>query len=166
MFQGDPLSPLLFNLAINPLFAFLLKSEHYGYSAQLLVPHSAGLPPNGIPLYVLWSDSSTDSPAGWYRGNVTSYHCDGSCCLHYDNDDIEPSVNLHSTEWCFAGRYHKNYRADKPFNTIPSASVRAASAEIKSCFTNVYKAKGFTDDLTAISNRVDLHQQALTSEGC
>jgi len=163
VFQGDPLSPLLFNLAINPLFAFLSKSEYCGYSAQLLVPHSDGLPPIGIPIYVLWSDSSTDSPAGWYRGNVTSYHCDGSCCLHYDNGDIEPSVDLRSTEWCFAGRYRKNYRADKPVNTIPSASVRAASAEVKFCSTKVHKAKGFADDLTVISNRVDLHQQALTS---
>ena len=137
--------------------------EYCGYSAQFLVPHSTGLPPLGIPIYVLWSDSSTDSPAGWYRGNVTAYQCDGLCSLHYDNGDIEPSVDLHSVEWCFALRYRKNYQVDKPVNTMPSASVRAAAAEAKSCFTKVHKAKGFADDLTVISNRADLHQQALTS---
>ena len=109
MFQGDPLSSLLFNLAINPLFVFLSKSEHCGYSAQLFAPHSTDLPPPGVPIYVFWSDSSTDSPAGWYRANITSYHCDGSCSLHYDNGDIEPSVDLHTVEWCFAVRYHKNF---------------------------------------------------------
>jgi len=41
--------------------------------------------------------------------------------------------------------------------------VRAASTETKSCFTKVHKAKCFADDLTVISNTVDLHQQALTS---
>ena len=52
MFQGDPLSPLLFNLAINPLFVFLSKSEHCGYSAQLFAPHTTDLPPPGVPIYV------------------------------------------------------------------------------------------------------------------
>jgi len=92
--------------------------------------------------YVLWSDSSTDSSAGWYRAKVTSYHCDGSCSLHYDNGDIEPSVDIHSLEWCFARCYRKNYRVDKPVNTIPSVTVHVASAETKSCLTKVHKAKG------------------------
>ena len=90
-------------------------------------------------------------------------HCDGSCSLHYDNGDIEPSVDLHTVEWCFAGRYCKNFQVDKPINTQPSASVRAASAEPKTCSSKVHKAKGFADDLTVISSKVDSHQQALTS---
>ena len=163
VFQGDPLSPLLINLAINPLFVFLSKSEHCGYSAELFAPHSTDLPPPGVPIYVFWSDSCTDSPAGWYRATVTSYHCDGSCSLHFDNGNIEPSVDLHTVEWCFTGHYRKNFRVDKPINTQPSASVRAAFVEPKTCSSNVHKAKGFADYLTVISSKVDLHLQALTS---
>ena len=109
VFQCDPLFPLLINVAINPLFVFLSKSEHCRYSFQLIAPHSTDLPPPGIPIYVFWSDSSIDSPAGWYRANVTSSHCDGSCSLHYDNGDIESLVDLRAVEWCFAGCYHKSF---------------------------------------------------------
>ena len=80
----------------------------------------------------------------WYRTNVTFYHCDGSCSLHYDNGDIEPSVDLHTVEWCFAGRYHKNFRVDNPINTQPSASVREAFAEPKTCSSKFHKAKGIS----------------------
>jgi len=41
--------------------------------------------------------------------------------------------------------------------------VLAAPAEAKSCLTKVHKAKGFADGLTVISNRANLHQQALIS---
>ena len=86
MFQGVPLSPFLFNLAINPLLAYLSMSTDCG-------------------IYVFWSDPTDDSPVGWYRARVTSYHCDGSCCLHYDNGDVEQSVDLHVVEWCYAGHF-------------------------------------------------------------
>ena len=65
VFQGDSLSPLLFNLAINPLLAYLLKSGDCGYSAQ-----PASLPPTDVPIYVFCSDPSDDSPTGWYRASV------------------------------------------------------------------------------------------------
>ena len=111
VFQGDPLFPLLFN-AINPLFVFLSKSEHCGYSAQLIVLHSTDYLHLVFLFMLFWSDSSSDSLAGLYRANVTFYHCDGSCSLHYDNGDIEPSVNLHTIEWCFVGHYCKNFQVD------------------------------------------------------
>ena len=72
-------------------------------------------------------------------------------------------MDLHTVEWCFANRYRKNFQVDKPINTQPSASVRAASAEPKTCSSKVHKAKGFAHDFTVISSKVDLHQQALTS---
>ena len=50
VFQDDPLSSLLFNLAINPLLAYLLTSDHCGYSAQLLAANSTDLPPTDIPI--------------------------------------------------------------------------------------------------------------------
>ena len=59
----------------------------------------------------------------------------------------------------FAGRYHKNFRVDKPINTQHSASVSEPSAEPKT----FHKAKGFADDLTIISSKADSHQQALIS---
>jgi len=74
----------LFNLAINPL-AYLSTSEDCGYSAQLHTANSIQLPPVEVPIYVLWSDSFEGAPTGWYRAKVTSYHCDGSCDLAYDN---------------------------------------------------------------------------------
>ena len=54
-----------------------------------------------VPIYVLCSDPSEDSPIVWYRACVTSYHCDGSCCLHYDNGNVEQFVDLHTVEWCY-----------------------------------------------------------------
>ena len=66
MFQGDPLSPLWFNLFINLLLAYLSKSADCGYSAQLLAANSNDLPPIDVPIYVFWSDPSNDSPVGWY----------------------------------------------------------------------------------------------------
>ena len=89
MFQGDPLSSLLFNLAINLLLAYLSMSTDCGYSAQLLAANSTDLHLIDVPIYVFWSDPSDDSPVGWYRARATSYRCDGSCCLHYDNGDVE-----------------------------------------------------------------------------
>ena len=162
VFQGDTLSPLLFNLAINPLLAYLSTSEDCGYSAQLHAANSVGLPPVDIPIYVLWTDSSVDAPVGWYRAKVTSYHCDGSCDLAYDNGDSEQSLNLHTAEWCYAGRYRKVYRPDKP-STVPSASINAAAALPKTCYSSLHKAKGFADDLTVISTDTKSHQRVLSS---
>ena len=59
-------------------------------------------------------------------------YCDGSCCLHYDNGDVEQSVDLHVVEWCYGGRSQKSYRTEIP-NTQPSASTRAAVAVPKIC---------------------------------
>jgi len=81
---------------------------------------------------------------------VTSYHCDGFCDLAYDNGDSEQSLNLHTAEWCYAGRYRKIFHPDKP-STEPSASISAAAALPKSCYSSLHKAKGFADDLTVIS---------------
>ena len=93
---------------------------------------------------------------------MTSYHCDGSCDLVYDNGDSEQSVDLHTVEWCYAGRYRKVYRSDKP-NTQPSTSTSAAAALPKICYSSMHRAKGFADDLTVISKDVKSHQQALSS---
>ena len=162
VFQGDTLSPILFNLAINLLLAYLSTSEDCGYSAQLLASNFIGLPPVEVPIYVLRSDSSDDSPSGWYRAKVTSYHCDGSCDLAYDNGDSEQSVDLHVVEWCYTSRYRKVYRPDKP-STQPSTSISAAATLPKICYLSLHKAKGFVDDLTVISNDVKSHQQVLSS---
>jgi len=116
VFQGNTLSPLLFNLAIDPLLAYLSTSEDCGYSAQPQAANSIGLPPVDIPIYVLWTDFTDDAPTGWYRAIVTSYHCDGSCDLAYDNGDSEQSLNLHTTEWCYAGKYRKVLHPDKTFH--------------------------------------------------
>jgi len=62
--EGDP---LLFNLAINPLIAYLLKSKDCVYLAQLLAANSMNIPPISVPIYAFWYDSSKDSPVGWYR---------------------------------------------------------------------------------------------------
>ena len=102
---------LLFNLVINPLLAYLSTSEYCGYSAQLQAVNSIGLPPMEAPIYVLrplWSDSSDDSPTRWYRANVISYHCDGSCDLVYNTGDTEQSVNFYNVDCLVlhdAGRY-------------------------------------------------------------
>ena len=74
---------------------------------------------------------------------MTSYHCDGSCDLVYDNGDSEQSVDLHTVEWCYAGRYRKVYRSDKPNNTQPSTSTSAAAALPKICYSSMHRAKGF-----------------------
>ena len=42
---------LFYSIAINPLFVFLSKSEHCGYSAQLIAPHSSHLTSSGVPIY-------------------------------------------------------------------------------------------------------------------
>ena len=163
VFQGDTLSPLLFNVAINPLLAYLSTSEYCGYSAQLQAANnSIVLPPLEAPTYVSWSDSSDDSLTGLYRANVTFYH--GSRDLVYDNGDTEQSVDLHTVEWCYVGRYFKVYRSDKPF-TQPSASTNAAALPTVrfAIFINAYRAKGFADDLTVISKDTKSHQQVLSS---
>jgi len=147
VFQGDTLSPLLFNLAINPLLAYLSTSEDCGYSAQVHAANSIGLPPVDTPIYVLWTDSSDDAPTGWYRAKVISYHCDGSCDLAYDNGDSEQSLNLYTAEWCYAGRYRKAYHPVKP-STKPSTSISGAAALPKICYSSLHKAKGFADNLT------------------
>ena len=54
VFQGDTLSPLLFNLAINPLLAYLSTSEYCGYSAQLQAANSVGLPPVETAIYMCY----------------------------------------------------------------------------------------------------------------
>ena len=110
---------------------------------------------------MLWSDSSDDLPSGWYKVKVTSYHCDGSCDLAYDNGDSEQSVDLHVVEWCYASRYCKVYRPDKP-STQPSTSI-SVHALPKICYLSLHKAKGFSDDLTVISNDVKSHQRVLSS---
>jgi len=77
IFQGDILLTFFIQLTvdINPLLAYLSTSEKKdcGYPAQL---HAVD-----IPIYVLWTDSSDDSPTVWYRAKMTSYHCDGSCVM-------------------------------------------------------------------------------------
>ena len=64
-----------------------MLSENCGHSTQLLAVTSANLPPN----LCVWSDSSDDLLNG---ASVTSYYCDSSYCLHYDDSDLEQSVNL------------------------------------------------------------------------
>ena len=80
---------------------------------------------------------------GWYRACVTAYYCDGLCCLHYDNGDIEHSVDLHTVKWCYASRFRKPYRADKPDDVQLSALTRAAAVEPKACSSSLHKVKGF-----------------------
>ena len=58
---------------------------------------------------------------------MSSYRCDGSCSLYYNNGDIEQSADLHAVEWCYAGRYHKAFRLNNPA-TQPSASTSAGVA--------------------------------------
>ena len=70
---------------------------------------------------------------------MTSYYCDGMCCLHYDNGDVEQSVDLHTVKWCYAGHCWKSYRADKPNNAQLSALKRAAAAEPKACSLHFIK---------------------------
>jgi len=111
---------------------------------------------------VLRTDSSEDAPTGWYRAKVISYHCNGSCHLAYDNGDIEQSLNLHTAEWCYAGRYRKVYHPDKP-STEPSASISATAALPKTCYSSLHKVKGFADDLTVISKDIKSHQRVLSS---
>ena len=149
LFQGVSLFPLLFNLAINPLLSFLSVSNHCGYSAQLFSANTSNLPPTNVPIYVFWSDASDDSPAGWYRASVSSYHCDGSCSLHYDNGDTEQSVDLRLIEWCYAGRCRKIYRVDKPTNSHPPPLISADAAKAKVCSSTLHKAKGFADEFNS-----------------
>ena len=112
----------------------------------------------GVPIYVLQSDSSDDSPSGWYRAKVTSYHCDGSCDLAYDNGDSEQSMDLYVVEWCYESRYHKVYHS----STQPSAPISVTAALPKICYSSLHnEAKGF--DLTVMSSQSNdvksAHQQ-------
>ena len=61
-----------------------------------------------------------------------------------------------------ASRYRRVYHPDNP-STQPSTSISAAAALPKICYLSLHKAKGFTDDLTVISNDVKLHQWILSS---
>lgn len=47
-------------------------------------------------------------------------------------------------------------------NILPSASIKAAAAELKPCSLSLHKVKGFADDLTVFSSDVGSHQQVLT----
>ena len=64
-------------------------------------------------------------------------------------------------EWCYAGRYRKEFRLDKP-NTMPSASIKALASELKPCSSSLHKVKGFADDLTVLSSDVASHQRVLS----
>ena len=64
-------------------------------------------------------------------------------------------------EWCYAGRYQKIYRVDKPTNSQPPPSISTDAAKRKVCSSTLHKAKGFADDLTVISNSVNPHQEVL-----
>ena len=94
---------------------------------------------------------------------MTFYHCDGLCCLHYDNGDVEQSVDLHTVEWCYAACCRKTYHIEKPKDVQLSALTRAAAAELKTSSSSLHKVKGFVDDLTVIFSNVDSHQVVLRS---
>ena len=65
-------------------------------------------------------------------------------------------------KWCYASRYLKIYRPDKP-STQPSTSISVAVDLPKICYSSLHKAKGFADDLTVIFNDVKSHQRVLSS---
>jgi len=57
---SDTLSPLLFNLAINLVIAYLSMSEDCGYSAQLHAADSIGLHPVEVPILCVMVRFSDD----------------------------------------------------------------------------------------------------------
>ena len=70
---------MIFLLVFNPLLrlAESLNCPH-GYTFQLPVPNSDGLPPVGSFVYIKWLESGNEQP-GWYRAQVDKYFLNGCC---------------------------------------------------------------------------------------
>jgi len=79
------------------------------------------------------------------------------CFLHYG--DVEQLVDMHTVEWCYAGRFRKPYRTDAELSVL----IKAAAAKQKICSSSLHTVKGFADDLKVISSSVESHQVALNS---
>ena len=73
VFQGDTMSPIMFLLAFNPFLQLATELNHgYGYTIQLPLPNSEGLPPIDSSIYVKWTEQGNEPP-GWYRACVSEH---------------------------------------------------------------------------------------------
>jgi hypothetical protein len=93
IFQGNTLSPRLFLLMFAPVIAIVEKRNDLGYTPTVAIPNSEGLLPVGSYAYVLWDESESDEPRGWYKCKVEAYKLNGYCQVTYPDDQTE-ELNL------------------------------------------------------------------------
>ena len=100
VFQGDPLSPVIFLMAFNPIIA-LCNSPNLGY--QLRLPPSTNdvmYPPTNSYIYVKWDEDGSSEDPGWYKGLVAE-HSDSLTTLNYNysNGSGTEYIDLRTVQW-------------------------------------------------------------------
>ena len=162
VFQGDTLSPLIFLLAFNPLIELCKSLSSCGFQLLLPVPNSNGLPPINSAIYIQWDEASSNEAPGWYYAVVKEYFEDGKARIEYADLATE-ILDLHSIPYELTRKGQKPYLPfSKPPSKFPLTKIREESSKSKLCSSNPHSVKGYTDDISVISNSIPDHKLALS----
>ena len=162
VFQGDTLSPLIFLVAFNPLIQVCNTLSTCGFSLRLPIANSSGLPPVNSAIYVMWNETQSEEPSGWYYAVVCEYHSNGEATIEYADKSTE-RLNLNMAEWKHTRKGQKSYLpTTKNPPVFPLKRIRENSKEIKYCLSSPHTVKGFADDLSVFSSKISDHQSLLT----
>ena len=83
-------------MAFNPIIKFIQNQPLSGFYFHLLPTTTTtnDLPKETSFVYILWDESQSDEPVGWYLARVTDISEDAVALVRYKKGSLIESVNL------------------------------------------------------------------------